>query len=436
MTKRKVRQYGTNKAIWVDPNPQLKAEIGVNVYYNGKLLKPEDLLNVFAGSGGDGSNPTGSTSTSGVSPQSTPQTSYALGKTLANKLPPNVILPPGSVAAALPLLFKGDLLTYGTYPTRLPVGANGTVPIADSTQTLGIRWGSAPGSGAGVGAYSGRPAVSAGAIYIADDLPRDSYGTSAPAWEEFVKGWKVAGSLATEILADNPTSYWKCDDGGATLTDYGVGPNAPINLTVQSNGLVQASALLFSEDTNYFAVSDGGSGANSGAHAVGNPANTHPYNGDATIEAMVYLPISGGAFQCIFGIQSASVSNAAQFQFYVNNANQLDLTWYTSGGAEIDVPSPSKPLTFGKVQHVCAVKDATAKTVSFYVDGIYAGKNTYTTECSSTDASPTVWIGNSKGSEALGVGCLIGHVAFYYNKKLTYARIKAHARAAGVYASA
>lgn len=42
---------------------------------------------------------------------------------------------------------KGDLFVGSANDTvvRLPVGANGTVPIADSTQTTGIRWGSAGG---------------------------------------------------------------------------------------------------------------------------------------------------------------------------------------------------------------------------------------------------------------------------------------------------
>ena len=39
-----------------------------------------------------------------------------------------------------PLTTKGDLYTYSTTNARLAVGSNGTVPIADSNQTVGIRW--------------------------------------------------------------------------------------------------------------------------------------------------------------------------------------------------------------------------------------------------------------------------------------------------------
>jgi hypothetical protein len=35
---------------------------------------------------------------------------------------------------------KGDLISYDTAPDRVPVGANGQVLTADSTQTLGLKW--------------------------------------------------------------------------------------------------------------------------------------------------------------------------------------------------------------------------------------------------------------------------------------------------------
>lgn len=43
--------------------------------------------------------------------------------------------------ATPPLTTKGDVYVYGSGPTRLPVGTNGQILIADSTQTLGVKWG-------------------------------------------------------------------------------------------------------------------------------------------------------------------------------------------------------------------------------------------------------------------------------------------------------
>ena len=43
-----------------------------------------------------------------------------------------------------PLTTKGDLFTYSTTDTRLPVGANGTSLVADSSQTTGLGWTATP----------------------------------------------------------------------------------------------------------------------------------------------------------------------------------------------------------------------------------------------------------------------------------------------------
>ena len=47
----------------------------------------------------------------------------------------------GGGGGASPLTTKGDLYTYDSADARLPVGADDTIPIADSGETVGIRWG-------------------------------------------------------------------------------------------------------------------------------------------------------------------------------------------------------------------------------------------------------------------------------------------------------
>lgn len=60
-----------------------------------------------------------------------------------------VQLAPGVSAGGFsdPTTTKGDLIVHGTSTTRLGVGSDGQVLTADSTQTLGVKWGAA-GAGA------------------------------------------------------------------------------------------------------------------------------------------------------------------------------------------------------------------------------------------------------------------------------------------------
>jgi hypothetical protein len=48
----------------------------------------------------------------------------------------------------LPLTTKGDLFGYDTTNARVPIGTNGQILTADSTQALGLKWAAAPTSGA------------------------------------------------------------------------------------------------------------------------------------------------------------------------------------------------------------------------------------------------------------------------------------------------
>lgn len=51
----------------------------------------------------------------------------------------------GGSGTASPLTTKGDVWGYDSTDNRIPIGTNGYVLTADSTQTLGLKW--APGSG-------------------------------------------------------------------------------------------------------------------------------------------------------------------------------------------------------------------------------------------------------------------------------------------------
>lgn len=50
----------------------------------------------------------------------------------------------------LPVTTKGDILGFSTAAARVPVGTNGQVLTADSTQTLGVKWSSVSGGSSGL----------------------------------------------------------------------------------------------------------------------------------------------------------------------------------------------------------------------------------------------------------------------------------------------
>lgn len=65
--------------------------------------------------------------------------------TLNNSMSVNIQGQPGPTGPTGPsgstvLTTKGDLFTYSTTPTRLPVGADNNLLVSDSTQTSGIKW--------------------------------------------------------------------------------------------------------------------------------------------------------------------------------------------------------------------------------------------------------------------------------------------------------
>lgn len=55
-----------------------------------------------------------------------------------------------SASGASPLTTKGDIYTYSTTNTRLPVGADGEILYADSSTLTGLKWDAAPTGGGGI----------------------------------------------------------------------------------------------------------------------------------------------------------------------------------------------------------------------------------------------------------------------------------------------
>ena len=128
--------------------------------------------------------------------------------------------PTGSTFTS-PLTTKGDLHTYSTTDARLPIGANGTFLVADSTTTTGLRW-QAP-------ANTDDIAEGTTNLYYTDARVTTRFNTLIPAVAKgdiLVQGATVlsrlpVGSNDQVLLADSTTAtglrWGAVNSGGGTL---------------------------------------------------------------------------------------------------------------------------------------------------------------------------------------------------------------------------
>jgi hypothetical protein len=89
-------------------------------------------------------------------------------------------------------------------------------------------------------------------------------------------------------------------------------------------------------------------------------------------------------------------------------------------------------LDEGVTYHLAAVKDATAKTMTFYINGAEVNVVSWTTDTTGGTAGTMVTSIGQDGSAASSNNMNVGYVAFYYGSKLSATRIATHAVAAGL----
>lgn len=240
----------------------------------------------------------------------------------------------------------------------------------------------------------------------------------------------TSAALSTEILADSPTAYWKCDDSGSTLADYS---GNSFTLTLAGTNTVQFASLLPGEATAYVRL---GSSTGS-ANRAGSLGITPPISGDWTVEAVVMPQTAGTNQTLMFSIEGSgeTQANNAQVRFLINSGSgtigALATGWETGSGTDTATSSAVNAAVPGAVVHWAAVKDGTAKTVTFYRNGRQVAPAVSFTS-NPDGGSGTMQTSIGAGADFTTTTMTIGHVAFYNGQKLSAARIFAHAKAAGL----
>jgi hypothetical protein len=279
--------------------------------------------------------------------------------------------------ALSPLTTKGDILTYDTANNRLPVGTNGQVVTADSTQSLGIKW-ATPTNGTVTSvaltvptflSVSGSPITSNGTLAVTLS------GTALPV----ANGGTGQTSLTIhDVLVGNNTS-------GITQ----VAPSATSGVALVSNG---ASA-----DPSFGAVNIASSSAVTGTLPVANGGT-----GDTSFTAYAVLcggTTSGGALQNVSGVGTSG-------QFLTSNGASSLPTWQTGSFLPLSGGTMSGSINMGGYQindlgNPTSAQDAATK---FYVDNLLQGLSWKTVV---RTASTTVLPSYTYSNGSSGVGATI-----------------------------
>lgn len=166
--------------------------------------------------------------------------------------------------ALSPLTTKGDIVGYSTVNARVPIGSDGQILTADSTQTLGLKWATSTGSldaPADAKNYSISCSVSGNALTIALKTKAGADPSSGDPVNIAFRNTTAATGDYSLVSATAATSV--VISSGSTL-GHTNGVAYPIYVYALNNaGTIElaASTIPFSELTTASTTAEGGAGA-------------------------------------------------------------------------------------------------------------------------------------------------------------------------------
>ena len=203
-----------------------------------------------------------------------------------------------------PTTTKGDLIVHGTSTTRLPVGSDGQVLTADSTQLLGVKWASVT---AGVSTVFGR---SGAVVAVAGDYTAAQVTNAVDSTQTY-NNPAFINTLAWSKITGTPTIYVDPLTTKGDILGHGA---ATTRVPVGADGQVLTADSTQALGVKWAAVTGGGGSQTpwtSNINAAGFQLQNAGWIGIGTSTIPLQSPIAGRAYLTILGTTDAGVLELA-----------------------------------------------------------------------------------------------------------------------------
>lgn len=224
---------------------------------------------------------------------------------------------------------KGDILTYASAPARLPVGTDGQVLIADSSQSTGLKWGAASSSSSTPNAITWGGPWNTAYAYVSDTFTHansSSFIGTAPTgqtWSNDSGTWGVISNTAyCSATSAEPGSNSNASIE-SRVSDCVV--NVTISTVSTGNGLIVRAdnanpglnhVLIYSDGSTIQIFEKLGIGSYTALTTFPGTITYTPTNGDVLSVSM------SGTFLNVF-VNSVSVGTASSTRYTTNTRHGL-----------------------------------------------------------------------------------------------------------------